>query len=140
MSKSARPRKSYKPKPRAHLPMSWRQPDHNSYNLQVTPHLALDLLRKGKATLFDVGTIHLRIVWGRLALQTIFENGEQLQVLQAAEAIMEPKSEPYALQAQDYQTLSEALNIADVVQKQCTRRECLALLADAEKVFSSVTQ
>lgn len=142
MGKSAAPRKKYKPpaRPASATPINWRQSRGTDAHLALIPHQCLERLREGRADFDDMGSINLRLLWAKRALELHFDAeathmaaaciGLALDALLTIKARLDAAGKIGASGA-ELVALGDGIKAADEIAKACTRRECADALKTA---------
>jgi len=124
-----KPSKKYKPKPVLVLPKVFRQTIDADNLLKMIPHQELARLRDGTA---DEGTWHTlvcRLDWGSFMSTDHFDNIDVNDSIQAALVSMRSikarfyRLNKWGVNAEEFASIGDALNLVDDMQSQTTRRE-----------------
>ena len=109
------------------LPIIFRQSKSADRTLKTMPHLALSAMRSGKGTFDDWETLATRINIGVVLAARHFKDASEA-MQGAVEAIQSAhkrftEAKRWGLSGDEFRAIGEALNLADEMQEQCTRRE-----------------
>lgn len=131
MPTSKKPKRKYKPAP-YRLPSTIRYSESQETQLQLIPHIALDLFRTGRATEGDWHTLACRISWG--SVLATWHHPEVVDVSQAGAIAMHSaferhsRTQKWGFSGEELRAVGDALNLVDDMQKAHTRRELVEAL------------
>jgi hypothetical protein len=126
-----RPRRKYRPR-EARLPSVFRHTESEETQLQLVPHVALELFRTGTATEGDWHTLACRINWG-MVLATR-HHPEAVEVATAGVVALRDvfarhaRTGRWGCSGEELRAIGAALVLVDDMQMAHTRRELLDAL------------
>ena len=126
MPNSSKPRKAHTKKPGT--PLSIRFTPEHERALQLVPHIELDNLRNARDAEHTFHNLALRVNFAKHMAFTHFTDVETDIAHKGVEALVAVKLRyervgKYGASAQELQDIGEALNLADEIQKNSTRKE-----------------
>jgi hypothetical protein len=127
MPKPKKPRKPYRPRAVAALPMSFALPASSRVDLQLPPHMILDAFRTGTGDEPGWHTLAAALNIGAVLSRSQPEE-VQSAISQALDAIVEVKQRGdetgrWGLSGDQYRIIGAALTLSNEIQDVSTRRE-----------------
>lgn len=128
MPRSSKPRKAYKPRAVAKLPLAFKLPEDITTRLMLEPQAALVALKHGTGELDHVLTLDSRMELGLINAKRFEDPDLAAQVTRGKEvvaAIIErfKRTSRWGLNGDELRTLSTALNVCDAMHTAITRRD-----------------
>lgn len=143
MPVSKKPRKRHQVKP-YRMPSLIRYSPEQETNLQLIPHIALDVFRTGHATEGDWHTLAARIGWCSVLAST-HHGPELIEIAQAAVFAMRDafarheRTGRWGFAGHELRAVGDALNLMDELQRAHTRKELLEALEVTLRAASDAT-
>lgn len=131
MPVSKKPRRKHRPAP-YRLPTTIRYSAADETQLQLVPHIALDLFRSGRATEGDWHTLACRVSWGSVLAS--WHHPEAVDVAQAGVVAMRSafarhgRTQRWGFSGEELTSVGAALVLVDDMQHAHTRRELVEAL------------
>lgn len=129
MARNKKPRKAYKPKLAAPLPMTWKIAPSLSANLKRVPRQELEKMLNGKADASSWHTLTQRVDWGLFLAVDHFNEPEARDAMNAAlRALVSIKDRharlaKWGCSGEEYRDIEYALQTCDDMQDMTTRKE-----------------
>ena len=129
MATNKKPKKKYRPREAAKLPVSYRFDRESETYLQLLPHNALAKFKTGEVVDEDWHTLASRLNLGNSLAHQWFDNEEAKTVMNTAvEAlrsvwVRHEKLEKWGMTGEEHNQIAAGLVLTDEMQANCTRRE-----------------